>query len=101
MVTEAQRHQRPLMARRGERWEPLFCVIPTALRVTIEAAWSAGVRAPRLVLGELGAVALPLSEDDPRLANFNTPEALSPASSGTCGKRLHPTESDHPLRSPK
>lgn len=67
---------RPVMVRRGAEWEPLFCAIPAPLREAIEAAWAGGERSPRHLLRTLGAVALELAADDPRLANFNTPEAL-------------------------
>lgn len=67
---------RPVMVRRGSDWEPLFCALPASLREAVEAAWAAGERSPRRLLLALGAVALDCAEDDERLANFNTPEAL-------------------------
>ncbi|MCQ4269086.1 molybdenum cofactor guanylyltransferase MobA [Pseudomonas stutzeri] len=66
----------PLMVRRAVQWEPLFSMIPTRLTERLEAAWQAGARSPRQVLLALGARALDLAEDDPRLANLNTPELL-------------------------
>lgn len=68
---------RPVMVRRGEDWEPLYCALPVALRPAVEAAWSAGERSPRRLWQQLDAVALPCPRDDPRLANLNTPEALA------------------------
>lgn len=67
----------PIMLRRGSQWEPLFCVIPTTLTPDIEAAWQAGARSNREVLLNLDARGLQLSNDDPRLANLNSPELLA------------------------
>ncbi|MCW3148790.1 molybdenum cofactor guanylyltransferase MobA [Stutzerimonas stutzeri] len=69
-------HDHPLMVRRSEQWEPLFCMIPLHLGGQLEAAWQAGDRSPLHVLLTLGARALDLPENDPRLANLNTPELL-------------------------
>ncbi|WP_413043899.1 molybdenum cofactor guanylyltransferase MobA [Pseudomonas sp. YJ42] len=66
-----------VMARRDTQWEPLFCVIPSDLAPAIEIAWHAGERSNRNILLELGAQALDLDADDPRLANLNSPELLS------------------------
>ncbi|KAA0944426.1 molybdenum cofactor guanylyltransferase MobA [Pseudomonas sp. ANT_H14] len=71
-----QNPQVPLMLRHGDYWEPLLCVIPTRLRADIESAWQAGERSPRQILLQLGAQALICPENDPRLANFNTPQLL-------------------------
>jgi len=67
----------PVMVRRGEQWEPLFSCLPRACAPALEQAWQRGERSPRRVLLSLGAVPLPCAEDDPRLANLNTPELLS------------------------
>ncbi|WP_370599798.1 molybdenum cofactor guanylyltransferase MobA [Pseudomonas nitroreducens] len=64
------------MLRSGEQWEPLFCVIPVALRQQIDEAWQRGDRSPRHVFSHLGLQAVPCPTDDPRLANLNTPELL-------------------------
>lgn len=64
------------MLRSGEQWEPLFCVIPLALRPQIDEAWQRGDRSPRHVFSHLGLQAVPCPADDPRLANLNTPELL-------------------------
>lgn len=75
----AQRNlQVPVMVRHGEFWEPLLCIIPTALKDQVERAWQAGERSPRKILLQHGAVGLECPEDDPRLANLNTPELLHP-----------------------
>lgn len=66
----------PLMVRQNGQWEPLFCVIPTGLRETIDALWQQGVRSPRQALLAQGCIALDLAPDDPRLANLNSPELL-------------------------
>ena len=64
------------MLRSGEQWEPLFCVIPLALRPQIDKAWQRGDRSPRHVFSHLGLQAVDCPADDPRLANLNTPELL-------------------------
>ncbi len=75
--TAKQAATAPVMARRGEQWEPLFCVIPTNLGPAIEAAWHDGERSNRKVLAALGARALDLEPNDHRLANLNSPTLLS------------------------
>lgn len=64
------------MLRCGTQWEPLFSVIPVAMRAQIEEAWQQGDRSPRHVLSNLGLQAVDCPADDPRLANLNTPELL-------------------------
>jgi molybdopterin-guanine dinucleotide biosynthesis protein A len=66
----------PIMVRRGDQWEPLFCIIPVSLASPIEAAWHAGERSNREILLALGARSLDLDENDPRLANLNSPDLL-------------------------
>ena len=73
----AAEQQKPVMLRRGAQWEPLFSVLPTLIAPAIERAWQAGKRSPRQVFEAQGAVYLDLAEDDPRLANLNTPELLA------------------------
>ncbi len=68
---------RPAMVRRGNQWEPLFCMIPTNLAPELERAWHAGERSIRRVLLEFEPRHLKLAEDDPRLANLNSPDLLS------------------------
>ncbi|WP_085640458.1 MULTISPECIES: molybdenum cofactor guanylyltransferase MobA [unclassified Pseudomonas] len=68
---------KPLMLRHDGHWEPLLCVIPTRLSPAFDAAWDAGERSPGRVMRDLGAVALQCPDNDPRLANLNTPELLS------------------------
>ncbi|MFV3370123.1 molybdenum cofactor guanylyltransferase MobA [Pseudomonas sp. NY15435] len=64
------------MLRCGTQWEPLFSVIPVAMRAQIEEAWQQGDRSPRHVFSNLGLQAVDCPADDPRLANLNTPELL-------------------------
>ncbi|MFV3304433.1 molybdenum cofactor guanylyltransferase MobA [Pseudomonas sp. NY15181] len=64
------------MLRCADQWEPLFCVIPVALRPQIEEAWQRGDRSPRHVFSHLGLQAVDCPANDPRLANLNTPELL-------------------------
>ena len=85
MLTTADlQREKPLMLRHGEHWEPLLCVIPVALSPAFETAWHAGERSPGRVMRSLDAVALQCPDNDPRLANLNTPELL----------HLHNTVSD-------
>lgn len=69
----------PVMVRQGAEWEPLFSLLPASLAGAIEAAWQAGERSPRRLLLQLGAVALQCPDEDPRLANLNTPALLAGA----------------------
>ncbi|MGY4535378.1 molybdopterin-guanine dinucleotide biosynthesis protein A [Pseudomonas sp. TE3786] len=73
----AEEQQKPVMLRRGAQWEPLFSLLPTAIAPGVEEAWQAGKRSPRQVFEWQGAMYLDLAEDDPRLANLNTPELLA------------------------
>lgn len=84
LASADQQREKPLMLRHGEHWEPLLCVIPVALLPAFEAAWRSGERSPGRVMRGLGAVALQCPDNDPRLANLNTPELL----------HLHNTVSD-------
>ena len=68
--------EQPCMVHHGEHWEPLFCVIPTALAEAFEQAWLAGERSPRKIMLQLNARAWQCAENDPRLSNFNTPDLL-------------------------
>lgn len=67
---------KPLMLRQGQYWEPLPCIIPVRHADAFEQAWAAGERSPRKVMLALGALALQCPDNDPRLANLNTPELL-------------------------
>ncbi|WP_339454249.1 molybdenum cofactor guanylyltransferase MobA [Pseudomonas sp. EA_5y_Pfl2_R50] len=69
--------EKPLMVWHDEHWEPLLCVIPASLLPAFEAAWNAGERSPGRVMRNLGATALQCPDNDPRLANLNTPELLN------------------------
>jgi len=73
----AEHPDKPLMLRHDDHWEPLLCVIPLALRVDFETAWKEGERSPGRLMRRLGATALQCPDNDPRLANLNTPELLS------------------------
>ncbi len=75
--TANQNPEKPLMLRHDEHWEPLLCVIPVALLEAFEDAWYAGERSPGRVMRNLGAIALECPDNDPRLANLNTPELLN------------------------
>lgn len=75
--TARQHPDKPLMLRHGQHWEPLLCIIPVALSVDFETAWHDGERSPGRVMRKQGATALQCPDNDPRLANLNTPELLS------------------------
>jgi molybdopterin-guanine dinucleotide biosynthesis protein A len=75
--TASQHPDTPLMLRHGDHWEPLLCIIPVALSGEFEKAWNEGERSPGRIMRQLGATALQCPENDPRLANLNTPELLS------------------------
>jgi molybdopterin-guanine dinucleotide biosynthesis protein A len=72
----ARAPDKPLMLRQGEHWEPLPCIIPVKHADAFERAWAGGERSPRRVMLKLGAVALQCPDNDPRLANLNTPQLL-------------------------
>lgn len=84
MRVAAYQQQKPLMLRRGEQWEPLFSMVPTAIAAGVEQAWQAGKRSPRQAFELQGAVYLDLAEDDERLANLNTPELLAHTERQAC-----------------
>lgn len=67
---------RPVMVRQGEFWEPLFCLIPTALSTSLEQAWAAGERSPQRWLRAQNPLAVDCPAEDPRLSNFNSPGLL-------------------------
>lgn len=75
--TAALHREKPLMLRHDDHWEPLLCVIPVALLSAFEEAWNTGERSPGRIMRNLGATALQCPDNDPRLANLNTPELLS------------------------
>ncbi|MGE8505537.1 MAG: molybdenum cofactor guanylyltransferase MobA [Pseudomonas sp.] len=68
---------RPVVIRQGNYWQPLFCLLPTALKEDLERAWQSGERSPQRWFGRLEPVAIDCALDDPRLANLNTPEMLA------------------------
>ncbi|OLS62299.1 molybdenum cofactor guanylyltransferase MobA [Pseudomonas putida] len=71
----------PAMVRQGSHWQPMFSLIPRTLTATLSAAWESGERSLSWVLRGGPLLALECAEDDPRLANFNTPDYLDdPAS---------------------
>jgi molybdopterin-guanine dinucleotide biosynthesis protein A len=76
-ATAGQFPDKPLMLRHDDHWEPLLCVIPVALLPALKNAWNAGERSPGRIMRSLGAAALQCPDNDPRLANLNTPELLN------------------------
>ncbi|PAW51840.1 molybdenum cofactor guanylyltransferase MobA [Pseudomonas moraviensis] len=76
-ATAGQFPDKPLMLRHDDHWEPLLCVIPVALLPAFKNAWNAGERSPGRIMRSLGAAALQCPDNDPRLANLNTPELLN------------------------
>ena len=73
----SQHPDTPLMLRHDDHWEPLLCVIPVTLSAEFETAWNDGERSPGRLMRKLGATGLQCPDNDPRLANLNTPELLS------------------------
>ncbi|WPC03696.1 molybdenum cofactor guanylyltransferase MobA [Pseudomonas benzenivorans] len=74
LLDKASTH--PVMVRQDGYWEPLFCLLPTALGASLEQAWRAGERSPQRWLRELAPLAVDCPPGDPRLANLNTPALL-------------------------
>jgi molybdopterin-guanine dinucleotide biosynthesis protein A len=73
----AQEHPgKPVMARQGAQWQPLFCLLPRTLLPSLQQIWQAGERSPLRTMLQLGPQALDCQPSDVRLANFNTPELL-------------------------
>ena len=68
---------KPVMVRHGDHWEPLLCLIPVALREAFDDAWNSGERSPGRIMRKLDASAVQCSDNDPRLANLNTPQLLN------------------------
>lgn len=75
--TASAQPEKPVMVRHGDHWEPLLCLIPVALSDVFEDAWNAGERSPGRIMRKLDASALQCPDNDPRLANLNTPQLLS------------------------
>ncbi|WP_339485711.1 molybdenum cofactor guanylyltransferase MobA [Pseudomonas sp. EL_65y_Pfl2_R95] len=69
----------PAVVRQGEYLQPLFSVIPREFSEPLERAWQAGERSPQRWLRSLTPRTLDCHEQDPRLANLNTPELLEPS----------------------
>ncbi len=67
----------PAVVRQGQYLEPLFSVIPGQLSNQLENAWLAGERSPQRWLRSLDPHTLDCLDQDPRLANINTPELLN------------------------
>lgn len=74
-----QAGERAVVVRRGDYYEPLFSLIPCALQAHLEQAWQAGERSPQRWLRSLDPLTIDVALDDPRLANFNTPDTLTAA----------------------
>lgn len=72
-----QAGERAVVVRQGDYLEPLFSVIPQALFPALERAWQAGERSPQRWLRSLDPLTVACPADDPRLANFNTPQLLA------------------------
>ncbi len=82
LLEQLHRHAgpRPVMARQGGYWQPLFSLLPVSLLPFLQEQWQAGQRSIQRALRELEPVALECPPDDPRLSNFNEPDLLkSPA----------------------
>ena len=65
-----------VMVRHGERWEPLFCLLPRILLQPLQQLWQTGERSPLRALLQLDTQIVPCEQTETSLANFNTPEHL-------------------------
>lgn len=66
----------PVMVRQDGHWQPMFSLISRAVHANLSAAWDQGERSLLRALLKGPVVALDCAVDDPRLANFNTPQHL-------------------------
>lgn len=78
-----QAGESPVVLRQSEQWQPLFSLWPTQLLATLEDAWANGQRSPLSFLRAAQARTLDYPQDDPRLANLNTPALLRQIDSTT------------------
>lgn len=76
LLSQANDQGQPAMIRQGGYWQPMFSLIPCALRDDLEQAWQQGDRGIQRALLKHPVRALEYPEDDRRLSNFNTPEFL-------------------------
>lgn len=72
--------ERPVVVRQGEQWQPLFSLWPRTLLDELQHAWATGQRSPLSFLRAAQARTLDCPQDDPRLANLNTPALLGKTS---------------------
>lgn len=68
---------RPVIIRQAGYWQPMFCLLPTLLTDAMNRAWAQGERSPQRVLRHFDPIPVDCPEDDPRLANFNSPALLT------------------------
>lgn len=76
LLGQANDQQQPVMIRQGGFWQPMFSLIPCALRGELERAWQQGDRGIQRALLKHPVRALEYPVDDMRLSNFNTPAFL-------------------------
>ncbi|UVL58650.1 molybdenum cofactor guanylyltransferase MobA [Pseudomonas sp. B21-035] len=76
LMNLANDQQQPAMIRQGGYWQPMFSLIPCALRSDLQHAWDAGDRGVQRTLRQHPLRAVECAEGDPRLSNFNTPDFL-------------------------
>lgn len=82
-LSASQSPARPLVLHKNDQWEPMFSVLPKSIYPQLLRAWHRGERSPRRLFIDSDAIAYDIDENDPRAANFNTPEALQRAAQGT------------------
>ncbi|QBF26624.1 molybdenum cofactor guanylyltransferase MobA [Pseudomonas tructae] len=78
LMNLANDRQEPAMIRQGGYWQPMFSLIPCALRADFQQAWEEGDRGVQRTLRKHPVRALECAEGDRRLSNFNTPDLLQP-----------------------
>ncbi|MEG0249187.1 MAG: molybdenum cofactor guanylyltransferase MobA [Pseudomonas sp.] len=76
LMAHTNADNQPAMVRQAGYWQPMFSLIPCALRGDLEQAWQQGERGLQRALRAYPIRALECAEDDVRLSNFNTPEFL-------------------------
>lgn len=76
LLSQANDQGHAAMIRQGGFWQPMFSLIPCALRADFQRAWDAGDRGVQRTLRQHPVRALECAEGDLRLSNFNTPEFL-------------------------
>ncbi|UVJ41772.1 molybdenum cofactor guanylyltransferase MobA [Pseudomonas sp. LS1212] len=76
LLQAADNKASPVMVRQAGQWQPMFSLVPRSLLAALQAHWQQGERSLLRALLAHDLQAVECAVDDPRLANFNTPELL-------------------------